>query len=123
MKQEGENMKKSALLAIAACVIPLTGFVTACATTETAENKTSDAQTYSDRIKVTKIGRGPDVILIPGLGSPPDVYDAVKDELAKTHTVHIVHVAGYAGLPLNISEGEVFNPAVTAISDYIKKIF
>lgn len=73
------------------------------------------------RIEVMTIGKGQDVILIPGLGSPPTVFDNVKDEIAKTHKVHIVHVAGYADLPLATNEGAIFNPAADAITNYIKK--
>ncbi|NQX94746.1 MAG: alpha/beta hydrolase, partial [Erythrobacter sp.] len=42
-------------------------------------------------------GNGPDLILTPGLGSAPGVWDSVKAELSKTHTLHLVHVAGFAG--------------------------
>lgn len=73
----------------------------------------------SERIRVTTIGQGDDIVLIPGLGSGTAVWDGVKDELAKTHRVHIVHVAGFAGLELK-AEDEIFNNVEKAISDYIK---
>ncbi len=43
------------------------------------------------------VGSGPDLLLVPGLGSPPAVWDGVKDSLAKDYRVHFVHVAGFAG--------------------------
>lgn len=43
------------------------------------------------------IGSGPDLVLAPGLGSPPAVWDGVKDSLAKDYRVHFAHVAGFAG--------------------------
>ncbi|NVE95266.1 alpha/beta fold hydrolase [Altererythrobacter lutimaris] len=43
------------------------------------------------------IGSGPDLILTPGLGSAPEVWDGVKDSLSENYTVHLVHVAGFAG--------------------------
>jgi pimeloyl-ACP methyl ester carboxylesterase len=43
------------------------------------------------------IGSGPDLVLVPGLGSHPAVWDGVKDSLAKDYRVHLVHVAGFAG--------------------------
>jgi len=42
-------------------------------------------------------GSGPDLVLVPGLGSSPAVWDGVKDSLAKDYRVHFVHVAGFAG--------------------------
>ncbi|TAD72007.1 MAG: alpha/beta hydrolase [Sphingomonadales bacterium] len=42
-------------------------------------------------------GSGPDLVLMPGLGSPPAVWDAVKASLAKDYRLHFVHVAGFAG--------------------------
>lgn len=43
------------------------------------------------------VGSGPDLVLVPGLGSPPAVWDGVKDSLAKDYRLHLVHVAGFAG--------------------------
>lgn len=43
------------------------------------------------------VGTGPDLVLVPGLGSSPDVWDGVKDSLAKDYRLHLVHVAGFAG--------------------------
>ncbi len=43
------------------------------------------------------IGSGPDLVLVPGLGSPPAVWDGVKASLAKDYRLHLVHVAGFAG--------------------------
>lgn len=45
------------------------------------------------------VGRGPDLVLVPGLGSSPAVWDGVKESLAKDYRLHLVHVAGFAGRP------------------------
>lgn len=50
------------------------------------------------RFTVTVSGSGPDVILIPGLSSAPHVYDGILSELEKTHRVHRIQIAGFAGL-------------------------
>lgn len=42
-------------------------------------------------------GSGPDLVLVPGLGSHPAVWDGVKDSLAQDYRLHLVHVAGFAG--------------------------
>ncbi len=43
------------------------------------------------------VGTGPDLVLVPGLGSSPAVWDGVKASLAKDYRLHLVHVAGFAG--------------------------
>lgn len=43
------------------------------------------------------VGSGPDLVLVPGLGSSPAVWDGVKDSLAKDYRLHLVQVAGFAG--------------------------
>lgn len=43
------------------------------------------------------VGTGPDLVLVPGLGSSPQVWDGVRDSLAKDYRLHLVHVAGFAG--------------------------
>lgn len=42
-------------------------------------------------------GTGPDLVLVPGLGSSPAVWDGVKPSLSKDYRLHLVHVAGFAG--------------------------
>jgi pimeloyl-ACP methyl ester carboxylesterase len=46
-------------------------------------------------------GSGPDLVLVPGLGSSPDTWEGVKESLAKDYRLHLVHVAGFAGRPAN----------------------
>ena len=46
-------------------------------------------------------GSGPDLVLVPGLGSSPGTWDGVKDSLAQDYRLHLVHVAGFAGRPAN----------------------
>jgi pimeloyl-ACP methyl ester carboxylesterase len=48
-------------------------------------------------ISVAVAGKGPSVILIPGLSSPRAAWDDVSPELAKTHTVYLVQVNGFGG--------------------------
>ncbi len=47
------------------------------------------------------VGSGPDLVLVPGLGSSPETWDLVKASLAKDYRLHLVHVAGFAGRPAN----------------------
>jgi pimeloyl-ACP methyl ester carboxylesterase len=73
------------------------------------------------RMTVTVTGQGPDVILIPGLASSGAVWDETVKQLAPTHRVHVVQVAGFAGAPVaGNAEGPVIEPLVEAVDAYIK---
>ncbi|PIB91467.1 alpha/beta fold hydrolase [Caulobacter sp. FWC2] len=75
----------------------------------------------ADRMTVTVTGKGPDVILIPGLASSAAVWDETVKQLAPTHRVHVVQVAGFAGAPVaGNAEGPVVEPLVEAVDAYIK---
>lgn len=74
----------------------------------------------ADRITVTVTGKGPDVVLIPGLASSGAVWDATVRQLSATHRVHVVQVAGFAGAPAaGNAEGPVVAPLVEALDSYI----
>lgn len=75
----------------------------------------------ADRMTVTVTGKGPDVMLIPGLASSGAVWDATVKQLSATHRVHVVQVAGFAGAPVaGNAEGPVVEPLVEAVDAYIK---
>ena len=42
-------------------------------------------------------GRGPDVLLIPGLASSPRVWASLAGQLSARHRVHLIDIAGFAG--------------------------
>lgn len=81
---------------------------------------THDGEIRLDHISVVKMGQGAPVILIPGLSSPRAVWNGVAPELAKTHTVYLVQVNGFAGdAPgANLGEG-VLDGIVADLSRYI----
>lgn len=79
------------------------------------------AAPISDRITVSVSGKGPDVVLIPGLASSGAVWDATVKQLSATHRVHVVQVAGFAGAPVaGNAQGPVVEPVVEAVDVYIK---
>jgi pimeloyl-ACP methyl ester carboxylesterase len=72
------------------------------------------------RFTVEVQGKGPDVILIPGLASSAAVWDETAARLKATHRVHIVQVAGFAGAPAaGNAQGVVAAPLAEALADYI----
>ncbi|MDP1737529.1 MAG: alpha/beta hydrolase [Caulobacter sp.] len=72
------------------------------------------------RFTVEVQGQGPDVILIPGLASPREVWGLLAPDLTRTHRVHLVQIAGFAGLPAGPNaEGVMLGPIVEALHAYI----
>ncbi len=95
---------------LALLLLPLAA---ACATTPPAPAFSSD------RISVQVVGDGPDVVLIPGLSSHPDVW---RDTVAAVpgYRYHLVHVAGFAGKPAGgNATGPVIEPVAEEIARYI----
>ena len=79
----------------------------------------SPAAFASDRIVVTTQGSGPDVILIPGLGSSPRVWADTVAALPG-YRYHLVQVKGFAGTPAGANAGgAVAAPVAAEIARYI----
>lgn len=75
----------------------------------------------SDRIGVTVRGSGPDVVLIPGLTSSPDVW-ASTVAAVPGYRYHLVHVSGFAGRPSGANAtGPVVAPVAEEIARYIRE--
>src|SRR3954470_12182813 len=73
----------------------------------------------SDRISVEVKGKGPDVVLIPGLSSSPRVWDTTVTAVPG-YRYHIVHVAGFDGAaPGANASGPVVAPVAEEIARYI----
>ena len=75
----------------------------------------------SERIGVTVVGSGPDVVLIPGLTSSPEVW-ASTVAAVPGHRYHLVHVSGFAGRPAGANaSGAVLEPIAEEIARYIRE--
>lgn len=73
----------------------------------------------SDRISVTVEGRGPDVILIPGLTASSDMWKATVAAVPG-YRYHLVQVNGFAGTRAGgNSSGPVVEPVASEIARYI----
>jgi pimeloyl-ACP methyl ester carboxylesterase len=74
------------------------------------------------RFSVEITGEGPDVILIPGLASSRDVWDATVAQLSATHRVHAVQLAGFGGEPVGAAAGDgpIVAPFVEELNTYIE---
>lgn len=74
----------------------------------------------SDRLSVEVVGRGPDVILIPGFASSREVWRAEAERLKATHRVHLVQLAGFAGEPWSHGDGPFLEPMIAELARYIR---
>ncbi len=84
---------------------------------------TAGGRTFqSERISVVAQGRGPDVVLVPGLGSSRDVWRELVAAVPG-YRYHLVQLSGFAGEPLrgNMS-GPVAAPAADEIARYIREM-
>lgn len=100
-----------ALLATLALVQPIIAAPAQCASPAAAPA----------RFVATVTGKGPDVILIPGLASSAHVWDATVAQIAKAHRVHVIQVAGFAGAPAGPNaSGPVLQPLVDDLHAYIQ---
>jgi len=86
-----------------------------------ADPGTPAANFHSDRIGVTVMGSGPDVVLIPGLSSTPAVWTGTMAALPG-YRYHLIHVSGFAGRPAGANaEGSYLVPVADEIARYISE--
>ena len=113
------NAGRSTLRALflASAVALATGAAVSVARAETPAQ--AAAPFVSDRLSVEVIGSGPDVILIPGLGSSREVWRAEAERLKATHRVHLVQLAGFAGEPWAHGDGPFLQPVVDELARYV----
>jgi len=71
------------------------------------------------RLTVVAEGKGPDLILIPGLGTPRDVWNETVDAFAGCFTVHSVQLRGFGDDAGINASGPVLDPFVRELADYI----
>jgi pimeloyl-ACP methyl ester carboxylesterase len=89
-----------------------------CATTPPAPAAPTFA---SERIGVTVVGSGPDVVLIPGLSSHPDVWRSAIAAVPG-YRYHLIHVSGFAGRAAGANAtGPVLIPVAEEIARYIRE--
>ena len=73
------------------------------------------------RFSVTVEGKGPDLILIPGLMSGREVWDDAVASLGGKYRVHRLRLAGFAGEPgAGNDEGAIVDGVVEQLDAYIK---
>ena len=112
-------MKK---LSIAALFLLLVANVTGHA--KAAENAPTEGACSADitqgkSVTILNEGKGPDVILIPGLSTPRAVWDATAERLKAKHRLHIVQIRGFGDAAGPHAEGPVLPRVVEDIQGFI----
>ncbi len=105
------------------CALPLAFAGCASATVgDGAAAISSTSQAFqSDRIDVTVVGEGPDVVLVPGLSSSPGHAWASTVEAVPGYRYHLVQVKGFAGSDAEANaSGPVASPVAEEIARYIR---
>jgi pimeloyl-ACP methyl ester carboxylesterase len=73
-----------------------------------------------DRFSDEIVGKGPDLVFIPGLSSSRATWKATAERLRGKYRLHLINIAGFAGEPARANaEGEVFAPTIEAIDAYL----
>ena len=73
-----------------------------------------------DRFSDEIVGRGPDLVFIPGLSSSREVWKATAERLKGHYRLHLIQVAGFAGEePRANASGPVLVPTAEAIDAYL----
>lgn len=85
-----------------------------------ASAQTRERPFVSERIVVDARGRGPDVILIPGLASTGDVWARTAARLDDEYRVHIVSIRGFGDTPPGRNQdGALVAPVAAELRRYI----
>lgn len=74
----------------------------------------------ADRFSVVVRGRGPDLVLLPGLGCSRAVWDGLAQRLEGRYRLHLVQISGFAGEAAGPNgSGPVTGPVAEALARYI----
>lgn len=108
------------LLAAPACALQPVGDATQNnASTQTTLPAGDIAEGKRFTILVTGNPEGPDVVLIPGLATPRDVWAPTVAQLKDRYRLHIVQIRGFGDDAGINGEGPVLQPFVRELADYI----
>jgi pimeloyl-[acyl-carrier protein] methyl ester esterase len=109
------------LLAALAVVIAVAGPAAAQSPAADPNRIFSDSKlVVRDRFSDEIVGKGPDVIFIPGLNSSRMTWKATAERLRGHYHLHLIQVAGFAGEPARVNgAGEMLIPTAEAIDAYL----
>lgn len=74
------------------------------------------------RFTVEVIGKGPDVILIPGLSTPREVWRPTAEALKDRYRVHLIQIRGFGDAAGINASGPVLEPFVSELAAYAARL-
>ena len=109
-------MLKSLLAVLAALVLVAPAMAQSDPNRLFADSKVVVRDRFSDEI----VGKGRDVVFIPGLASSRATWKATAERLKGKYRLHLIQIAGFSGEPARANAtGEVFVPTAEAIDAYL----
>ena len=109
-------LKFFALLGAAAALAGPTGAQASAANKLFPDSKVVVRDRFSDEI----VGKGPDLVFIPGLASSRATWKATAERLKGRYRLHLIQIAGFAGEPARANAtGDVLVPTAEAIDAYL----
>lgn len=105
---------------IAAAASPLS-VAWAAPKTQVKANALSNSTKEPVHFSVIVEGKGPDVILIPGLSTPRDVWQGTADQFKGRVRLHLLQVRGFGDAAGANADGPVLNPLVDELATYIRQ--
>jgi pimeloyl-[acyl-carrier protein] methyl ester esterase len=109
-------MVKSLLAVLAVLVLVAPAMAQSDTNRLFADSKIVVRDRFSDEI----VGKGPDVVLIPGLASSRATWRATAERLKGKYRLHLIQIAGFSGEPARgNATGDVLIPTAEAIDAYL----
>lgn len=71
------------------------------------------------RISILVEGKGPDIVLVPGLSTPRAVWEATAERLKPRYRLHRVQIRGFGDEAGLNADGPVLEPMMREVADYI----
>jgi pimeloyl-ACP methyl ester carboxylesterase len=76
----------------------------------------------AERFTVEVRGSGPDLLLIPGMGTPRAVWDATVKSFAGCYRIHTVQLRGFGDAAGANATGPVLEPFAAGLSGYVSEV-
>lgn len=112
-------MKKLSIAALFVLLVANVATQAKAAETVPTEGACSADITLGKSVTILNEGKGPDVILIPGLSTPRAVWDPTAERLKSKYRLHIVQIRGFGDSPGPNAEGAVLPHVVDDIHGFI----
>ena len=113
-------MRHPSILAVLSALLLATPAAGCARTPPSPELVAAPTTVERERFTVEVMGQGPDVILIPGLSTPREVWAATAERLKATHRLHLVQLRGFGDAPGPNATGPVLRPFVDDLAGYIR---